>query len=54
MNTTAQQIQATGNKPAPSQEATIPIINATHPASGDCVVSTIAGNVITAKVTYGT
>lgn len=54
MKTTAQQTHATGNNPAPKKEIIIPTTSAIMPAIGDCVASTIAGNVITDKVTYGT
>jgi hypothetical protein len=46
-----QHIMATGNKPAPRQAAIIPTTKETTPETGDNVVSTIAGNVITANVT---
>ena len=54
MNTTAQQTHATGKSPAPKNEIITPITSAMIPAIGDCVAWTIAGNVITARVTYGT
>lgn len=54
IKTTAQQAQATGNRPAPNHESAIPMTSAIIPATGDCVASTIAGNVITARVIYGT
>ena len=47
----AQQMIATGNRPAPRQAAMIPTTNATIPEAGDNVVSTMAGKVITANVT---
>ena len=47
----AQQMMATGNKPAPRQAAKRPTASATMPDTGDSVVSTMAGKVITAKVT---
>ena len=51
MNTTAQQAQATGKRPAPKKERTIPATSAITPATGDWVASTIAGKVITERVT---
>ncbi len=48
--TTAQQAQATGKRPAPKYERIMPITSAIMPAIGDCVASTMAGNVITARV----
>ena len=44
----------TGNNPSPSQAATMPTTKDTAPATGEDVASTMAGNVITASVTYGT
>lgn len=52
--TVTQHMIDTGNKPSSIQAATIPTTSAIIPASGDCVACTIAGNVITASVTYGT
>ena len=52
--TTAQQAQATGKSPAPKYERIIPTARAMIPATGDCVASTMAGKVITARVMYGT
>ncbi len=46
-----QQTVATGNNPAPNRERIIPTIKAANPATGDCVASMIAGNVITERVT---
>ena len=54
MNTTAQHTHATGKSPAPMSESTIPITRAAVPAIGFDVACTIAGNVITASVIYGT
>ncbi len=54
ISTAAQQHAATVKSLAPSQARTMPIIRAAIPAIGLCVALTIAGNVITAKVTYGT
>lgn len=51
MKTITQQTVATGNNPAPKNDKTIPAIKAANPAIGDCVASTIAGKVITARVT---
>ena len=53
-NTTAQQETATISKSAPTHAATIPTMRATSPEMGLWVAFTIAGNVITARVTYGT
>ena len=53
-NTTEQQSNATLKRLAPNQAATIPAINAKPPEISDCVAWIIAGNVITASVTYGT
>ncbi len=44
----------TGKRPRPNQAAMMPSAKAMAPASGDDVASVIAGNVITARVTYGT
>jgi len=52
--TTTQQMMDTGKRPAPHRAATIPAARAKAPAAGDWVASTMAGNVITASVTYGT
>ena len=51
----AQQSAATSSGFAvkPSYTTT-PTTSAATPASGDCVASTMAGNVITARVIYGT
>ena len=43
----------TGSRPSPSHAQHIPATNAAIPTSGD-VASMIAGNVITARVMYGT
>ena len=50
INTTAQQQIDTGNNPAPSHAAMIPMRNAAAPATGDCVTSMIAGKVMTDRV----
>ncbi len=44
----------TGKRPNPNHAAMMPSARAIAPASGDDVASVIAGNVITARVTYGT
>lgn len=49
-----QHNTATRNKLAPNHAAKIPTINANAPDISDCVACSIAGNVITANVTYGT
>ena len=46
-----QQAHATGNKLAPRSDKIIPVPKAMNPATGDCVASMIAGNVITERVT---
>ena len=53
-NTTRQQMTETGNRLRPAHADTMPTTKATAPAIGEDVASSIAGNVITAKVTYGT
>ena len=50
IKTTAQQAQATGKSPRPKYDKRIPTTRAIIPATGDCVASTIAGKVITARV----
>ena len=52
--TTTQHIMATGNSPKPIHAAMMPMMRAMSPGTDDCVTSMIAGNVITASVTYGT
>jgi len=46
-----QHIMATGKRPSPFHAAMIPMTSASIPGSGDDVVSAMAGNVITARVT---
>lgn len=53
-NTSRQQMTDTGKSPAPSHAAIMPAISAARPEIGLCVACTIAGNVMTASVTYGT
>ena len=44
----------TGKRPRSNQAAMMPSAKAMAPAIGDDVASVMAGNVITARVTYGT
>ena len=53
-NTIAQADTATKNNPLPKYARSIAAISAAAAAIGDCVAESIAGKVITAKVTYGT
>ena len=50
-NTAPQQTTAVLNKSAPNQAASMPITNAAAPDTGLCVAFTIAGKVMTDKVT---
>lgn len=54
MRTVIQQAHATIGSPLLFHARMIPIISAAPPARGEMVACTIAGNVITASVTYGT
>ena len=51
MSTVMQQTAATPSSLTPSHAAKMPAAKATAPASGDWVVSIIAGKVMTARVT---
>ena len=51
ISTTRQQPIATGNSPRPASAMSIPTTSANAPASGVPADSTMAGNVITARVT---
>ncbi len=53
-NTTAQDDAATANRLPENQATAIPTTSAAIPEIGDCVAKTIAGNVITVRVIYGT
>ena len=53
-NTTPQHATAVLNKSAPNQAAKMPTTKAAAPDTGLCVAVTIAGKVITDRVTYGT
>ena len=52
--TAAQQPIAVGKRPAFFQQRRMPAANARRPARGEPAAFRIAGNVITASVTYGT
>ena len=54
MNATPQQEAATVISPPPRRAIRIPATSAAAPATGCSVACTMAGNVITASVTYGT
>ena len=54
ISTTRQQMMETGKRPRSNQAAMMPSAKAMAPAIGDDVASVMAGNVITARVTYGT
>ena len=54
MNTIAQQITATDRRLLPHHAAMIPMTSANAADTVLCVAERIAGNVITANVTYGT
>ena len=47
----AQQMAATGKRPSLRQAAMMPTKRATKPETGEMVVSTMLGKVITASVT---
>ena len=53
-NTLTQQAEATMNRFPPNQAQIMPATRAPTPAIGEFVASMIAGNVMTASVTYGT
>ena len=52
--TITQADTATKNSPLPKYASAIAATRAIAAAIGDCVAESIAGKVITAKVTYGT
>lgn len=54
ISTTTQHKLATWNRLAPNHAAIRPAIRASSPDRGVCVDCMMAGNVITARVIYGT